>query len=186
MAHFLSAAAHCDAHLHFCAQGGRCQGGSGSRVEGYPSSQGQLLGQPTAFGVNCETTEDDCTVDMNPCQYQPSTPTCVDCARYAPPPPGGFGQGPANPACAQGFTCEAAAAEPAAEPMPEPAVAGGSGSCASSPCQNSGVCTDSATDPTLHGDKYTCTCAVDPFGTPSFYGVNGNGISDIITDFQNK
>ena len=85
-------------------------------------------GQPTAFGVNCETTEDLCNtvgfgqpVPVARCLSQPGT-TCVDCARFTPPPPGVYGQGTANPDCAMGYTCETAAATPAAEPAPEPAA----------------------------------------------------------------
>ena len=63
------------------------------------------------YGLNCETTEDDCTIDNDPCQFMAPGSTCVDCARFLPS-PSGFGQGPPNPDCAQGFTCEAAAVAP--------------------------------------------------------------------------
>jgi hypothetical protein len=70
------------------------------------------------WGVNCETSEDDCTRQFggDPCAAQVGT-TCTDCARYLPSPTG-FGQGASNPACPMGYTCEAAAAGP----LPEPAA----------------------------------------------------------------
>jgi len=74
--------------------------------------------QPMHWGVNCETSEDDCTRQFggDPCAAQVGT-TCTDCARYLPSPTG-FGQGASNPACPMGYTCEAAAAGP----LPEPAA----------------------------------------------------------------
>ena len=63
-----------------------------------------LTQQPEFFGENCETTEDDCIVDHGLCATQPGT-TCVDCSRYLPSVTG-FGQGPMNPACPMGFTCD--------------------------------------------------------------------------------
>ena len=62
-----------------------------------------MTGEPLHWGVNCETSEDDCTLDNDPCLSQPGT-TCVDCARFLPA-SGGSGQGPPNPDCPQGYTC---------------------------------------------------------------------------------
>ena len=76
------------------------------------------------YGLNCETSEDDCTIGSGSyqCQYTNPGSTCVDCARFLPSPTG-FGQGPANPDCPQGFTCDAADAA-APEPEPAPGAAG--------------------------------------------------------------
>jgi hypothetical protein len=139
----------------------------------------QFTHQPTAFGLNCETTEDDCTLNQNPCHWIAATPTCIDCARFLPSPTG-YGQGPPNTACVQGYTCAAAGPEP----EPEPASAGATGvpsSCASSPCLNGGTCVDASTEPTLHGDKYACTCATNAFGTPTAFGVNCETTEDDCT-----
>ena len=58
-----------------------------------------MTGQPTHWGAHCETSEDDCTLERDPCLAQPGT-TCTDCARMV--------NAQANPACPMGYTCRAA------------------------------------------------------------------------------
>jgi hypothetical protein len=61
------------------------------------------------YGKNCETSEDDCTLDSGTQLCTNEGDTCVDCARFSK-------LGAANPECQQGYTCEAAAG-----PAPAPA-----------------------------------------------------------------
>lgn len=112
---------------------------------------------PSYFGDNCETTEDDCTVDADPCQYQAPLSRCTDCARLLPSTTG-FGQGLRNPDCTSGYMCECPqgfAGAACDQDVDE---------CASAPCQNGGTCGESTAYTHVHVGVYQCLCTAGWYG----------------------
>ena len=139
-----------------CQNGGTCA----DRVDGLYTCSCAVspeTGQPMFWGLNCETSEDDCTIQSVSCSVTPRS-VCVDCARVVPPTASNPFGGP-NPDCPNGYTCDC----PLGMEGPECAV--DIDECASTPCQNGGTCGDSNS----HGGHvavgaFSCVCTQGWYG----------------------
>ena len=139
-----------------CQNGGTCA----DRVDGTYActcATSAQTGLPIFWGHNCESSEDDCTLQQVVCSATPRS-LCVDCARRLPPSAANPFGGP-NPACANGYNCECP------EGMEGPACGVDTDECASNPCQNGGACGDSNSHPgQVPVGVFQCVCTSGWYG----------------------
>ena len=158
-----------------CKNGGSCA----DRVDGSYTCRCALspeTGQPMFWGANCETSEDDCTLQNVSCSATPRS-VCVDCARQLPNSNPFVGL-VLNPDCPNGYMCEC----PVGMEGRECAI--DIDECASTPCQNGGACADSSIDVSIATGKYKCSCTLDQFTQqPTHWGVNCETSEDDCTLF---